>query len=95
METTVSSQYPSVTRATNGKVTIEDYPLNHTVSITMVNLQAEDSGIYSCAYPHYPDLYYLLKTISLIVFKGEYLFPHTKTSLVRKQHHSLPRSVSP
>ncbi|XP_064328532.1 triggering receptor expressed on myeloid cells 1-like [Phalacrocorax carbo] len=69
VETTVSSQYPSVTRATNGKVTIEDYPLNHTVSITMVNLQAEDSGIYSCAYPHYPDLYYLLKTISLIVFK--------------------------
>ncbi|XP_064328533.1 uncharacterized protein LOC135316978 [Phalacrocorax carbo] len=69
VETTVSSQYPSVTRATNGKVTIEDYPLNHTVSITMVNLQAEDSGIYSCAYRNSSNIYYQLKTISLIVLK--------------------------
>ncbi|XP_064328246.1 uncharacterized protein LOC135316928 isoform X1 [Phalacrocorax carbo] len=69
VETTVPSQYPSVTRATNGKVTIEDYLLNRTVSITMVNLQAEDSGIYSCAYRDHRHYHVPTKTISLIVLK--------------------------
>jgi len=76
---------------TSGKVTIEDNRTNRTVSVTMTNLQVEDSGIYLCAY-HNRYGYHQLKTILLNVFKGEYLFPHTNSSLVRKQHHSFPCS---
>ncbi|NWH48450.1 PIGR protein, partial [Fregata magnificens] len=69
VQTTNSRQYPYTTRATKGKVTIEDNPTNRTVSITMINLQAEDSGVYSCAY-HFPSYQYIpLKIISLNVFK--------------------------
>ncbi|NWS62538.1 CLM5 protein, partial [Chunga burmeisteri] len=57
-------------RVTKEKVTIEDYPTNRTVSITMTNLQAEDSGTYSCAYRYDRFYNYLpLKTISLSIFK--------------------------
>ncbi|XP_009703618.1 PREDICTED: uncharacterized protein LOC104165639 [Cariama cristata] len=61
-----STQHPYSKQVTKEKVTIEDYPVNRTVSITMTNLQAEDSGTYSCAY-HYN--YLPLKTISLSIFK--------------------------
>lgn len=69
-----------------GRVTIEDNPMLRTVSITMTDLQAEDSDTYSCAYRPYShiDNYVQLKTISLNVFQGEYLFSHTNSSLVRK-----------
>lgn len=93
VETTYPTQYPRTNRVTNGKVTIEDNPMYETVSITMTNLQVEDSGTYLCAYRSYYYDYLPLKMISLNVFKGEYLFPHTNPSLVRKQHHSFPHSV--
>ncbi|NXS50003.1 CLM7 protein, partial [Balaeniceps rex] len=68
VETPKPTEYPYTTRATKGRVTIEDDPTRRTVSITMTNLQAEDSGTYSCAYRtshrNVP-----LRTISLNVFK--------------------------
>ncbi|XP_054660112.1 polymeric immunoglobulin receptor-like isoform X1 [Grus americana] len=70
VETTNSRQYPYATRATKGKVTIEDKHTYRTVVITMTNLQAEDSGTYSCALLSYNYGYVPLKTISLNVFKG-------------------------
>ncbi|KAF1445324.1 Triggering receptor expressed on myeloid cells 1, partial [Pygoscelis papua] len=69
VETTKPSQYPYKTHATNGKVTIEDNPTHRTVSITMTNLQVEDSGTYCCASRFYSNGYLPLKTISLHVFK--------------------------
>ncbi|XP_009325734.1 PREDICTED: LOW QUALITY PROTEIN: uncharacterized protein LOC103919870 [Pygoscelis adeliae] len=69
VETTNPSQYPYKTHATNGKVTIEDNPTHRTVSITMANLQVEDSGTYCCASRFYSNRYLPLKTISLNVFK--------------------------
>ncbi|NXN61365.1 TRML2 protein, partial [Rynchops niger] len=55
--------------ATKGKFTILDDHLYQTVSITMTNLQAEDSGTYSCAYRHDSSWYIPLRTIPLIDFK--------------------------
>ncbi|KAM6044124.1 uncharacterized protein VSU04_013670 [Chlamydotis macqueenii] len=62
------TQYSYTTRASKGKVTIEDNPRRGTLSITMTNLQTEDSGTYSCALRS-PYEYYPLQTISLNVFK--------------------------
>nr|CBW69647.1 triggering receptor expressed on myeloid cells inhibitory isoform 2, splice variant 3 [Gallus gallus] len=59
-----SVQYRYSDRAMQGHITIKDY--NRTVSITMSDLQAEDSGIYSCVYS---SNYVPLKTISLNVYK--------------------------
>lgn len=65
-------QYRYSDRARQGHITIQDG--NRTVSITMSELQVEDSGIYSCVYS---SNYVLLKTVSLNVYKGEYcFFPH-------------------
>ncbi|NWZ53237.1 TRML2 protein, partial [Haliaeetus albicilla] len=69
VETTYPTQYPRTNRVTNGKVTIEDNPMYETVSITMTNLQVEDSGTYLCAYRSYHYDYLPLKMISLNVFK--------------------------
>ncbi|NXJ36565.1 TREM1 protein, partial [Ciconia maguari] len=69
VETTYQTQYPYTNRARKGRVSIEDDPTNTTMSITMTNLQAEDSGTYSCAYYSYNQWYLPLKTISLNVFK--------------------------
>ncbi|NXS68340.1 TREM1 protein, partial [Pandion haliaetus] len=69
VETIYPTQYPHTNQATNGKVTIEDDPMYRTVSVTMTNLQAEDSGTYSCAYRSYHYNYLPLKTISLNIFK--------------------------
>ncbi|XP_072701056.1 polymeric immunoglobulin receptor-like isoform X1 [Ciconia boyciana] len=69
VETTYQTQYPYTSWARKGRVSIEDDPMNMTVSITMTNLQAEDSGTYSCAYYSYNQWYLPLKTISLNVFK--------------------------
>ncbi|NXT37352.1 CLM7 protein, partial [Pelecanoides urinatrix] len=69
VKTTNPTQHSYIVWATEGKVTLEDNPTNKTVSITMTNLQAEDSGTYSCAYLSYSDWYILTKMISLNVFK--------------------------
>ncbi|KAM9594434.1 CMRF35-like molecule 1 isoform 6-T7 [Morphnus guianensis] len=69
VETIYPTQYPRTNRVTNGKVTIEDNPMYETVSITMTNLQVDDSGTYFCAYRPYPHKYLPLKKISLNVFK--------------------------
>ncbi|KAM9268619.1 polymeric immunoglobulin receptor-like [Morus bassanus] len=68
-----SRPYQYMTRAKKGRVTIEDYPMNSTVSVTMVNLQVEDSGKYSCAYRQPSRSYIPLKIIVLIVFKEFYM----------------------
>ncbi|XP_042740333.1 uncharacterized protein LOC122187130 isoform X1 [Lagopus leucura] len=62
--TLASMQYRYSDRARQGHITIQDG--NRTVSITMSELQVEDSGIYSCVYS---SNYVLLKTISLNVYK--------------------------
>uniref|UniRef100_H0YUC3 Ig-like domain-containing protein n=1 Tax=Taeniopygia guttata TaxID=59729 RepID=H0YUC3_TAEGU len=55
---------------------IKDNTSSRTVSITMTNLKAEDSDTYFCtAYNGYKGGYPQLRTISLNVFKGEYLYP--------------------
>ncbi|XP_009968455.3 polymeric immunoglobulin receptor [Tyto alba] len=70
VETSRPTEYSYRNQATNGKVTIEDDSMRKTVSITMTNLQAEDSGTYVCAFLYYSSYsYYLLKMISLSVFK--------------------------
>ncbi|NXW47159.1 TRML1 protein, partial [Nyctiprogne leucopyga] len=66
--TVYQTRYPERNWATKGKVTIEDDLTNRTVSITMTNLQAEDSDTYACAFHSYSG-YVPLKTISLTVFK--------------------------
>uniref|UniRef100_A0A803W5M3 Ig-like domain-containing protein n=1 Tax=Ficedula albicollis TaxID=59894 RepID=A0A803W5M3_FICAL len=63
----------------DGRIQIQDDTANKTVSITMTDLKAEDSGTYfctysSCAFPR-------IKTISLNVFKGEYLYPTQSQAL--------------
>ncbi|NWW78793.1 CLM5 protein, partial [Climacteris rufus] len=52
-----------------GKITMVDNPTNRTVSVTMTDLKAEDSGTYRCDF-HYNRLG-PLKMISLNVFKGD------------------------
>ncbi|NWS13870.1 TRML2 protein, partial [Pachyramphus minor] len=73
----VNSQGTSQTR---DRVTIKDDHTAKTVSVTMTGLRAEDSGTYICA-ASYSNGYFPLKTISLNVFKGECLYPHTKPGL--------------
>ncbi|XP_031461652.1 triggering receptor expressed on myeloid cells 1 [Phasianus colchicus] len=62
--THASIEYRYSDRARQGHITIQDD--NGTVSITMSDLQAEDSGIYSCVYS---SNYVPLKTILLNVYK--------------------------
>ncbi|KAI1230985.1 hypothetical protein IHE44_0008424 [Lamprotornis superbus] len=52
----------------DGRIQMRDNTTSKTVSITMTDLKAEDSGTYFCAY--YYGGYIRLKTISLNVFKG-------------------------
>ncbi|XP_065596316.1 triggering receptor expressed on myeloid cells 1 isoform X2 [Cyrtonyx montezumae] len=59
-----STEYIYTDRARQGHVTIQDD--SSTVSVTMSDLQVEDSGIYSCTYS---SSYIPLKTISLNVYK--------------------------
>ncbi|NXI17158.1 TREM1 protein, partial [Irena cyanogastra] len=54
----------------DGRTKITDDTTSRTVSITMTDLKAEDSGTYSCAIYKYSDGYIPLRTISLNVFKG-------------------------
>ncbi|NXR37006.1 CLM3 protein, partial [Zosterops hypoxanthus] len=56
------------------RITIKDDTTRKTVSITMTDLKTEDSGTYFCGiYINYN--YVPLRTISLNVFHGEYLYP--------------------
>ncbi|NXP62866.1 PIGR protein, partial [Chloropsis cyanopogon] len=52
-----------------------DETTSNTMSITMTGLKVEDSGTYFCAFYQYYNNYVPLRTISLRVFKGEYLYP--------------------
>ncbi|NXJ83419.1 TREM1 protein, partial [Trogon melanurus] len=71
----VETRYSGNNQDTTGKVTIEDNHMLRTIFVTMTNLQVEDSGTYFCAYRSYSyrfgysHRYYLLKGISLNVFK--------------------------
>uniref|UniRef100_A0A493TEE4 Immunoglobulin domain-containing protein n=1 Tax=Anas platyrhynchos platyrhynchos TaxID=8840 RepID=A0A493TEE4_ANAPP len=62
-------------QARQGHITIQDDPIHRNFSITMTDLRVQDSGIYYCAYRKGWQDFVPLKTISLTVFKGEYLFP--------------------
>ncbi|NWU28951.1 CLM5 protein, partial [Dyaphorophyia castanea] len=55
----------------DGRITIEDDTTSKTVSITMTDLKAEDSGTYSCGY--YASGYVPLRVISLNVFRAHVL----------------------
>ncbi|KAM6369964.1 polymeric immunoglobulin receptor-like [Pluvialis apricaria] len=70
VETSDPTRYQYTTEATKGNVKIEDDHNYRTVFITMTNLQAEDSGTYSCASRSRNSRYTALRTISLNVFKG-------------------------
>ncbi|XP_009670094.2 polymeric immunoglobulin receptor-like isoform X1 [Struthio camelus] len=69
VETTYSMFYEYQNQATEGTVTIEDDIERGTISITMRNLQVQDSGKYSCGSHLNTDKFFPLKTISLNVFK--------------------------
>ncbi|XP_038018682.1 polymeric immunoglobulin receptor-like [Motacilla alba alba] len=59
----------SIQQSHDGRTKIKDDPTTKTVSVTMADLKAEDSGTYFCAlYKSYYD-YPRLRTISLNVFK--------------------------
>ncbi|NXE69693.1 TRML4 protein, partial [Calcarius ornatus] len=60
----------------DGRIQINDDTTAKTVSITMTGLKAEDSGTYFCAIYNYNSRTYIqLRSISLVVFRGEYLYP--------------------
>ncbi|XP_062461514.1 uncharacterized protein LOC134157010 isoform X1 [Pezoporus occidentalis] len=63
----VTKEYSHTNWATKGRVALKDNPTERTVSVTMTELQAEDSGTYFCAYYSYG--YHQLRMISLFVFK--------------------------
>ncbi|XP_061327862.1 polymeric immunoglobulin receptor-like isoform X1 [Pezoporus flaviventris] len=63
----VTKEYSHTNWATKGRVALKDNPTERTVSVTMTELQAEDSGRYFCAYYSYG--YHQLRMISLFVFK--------------------------
>uniref|UniRef100_A0A493TGM3 Ig-like domain-containing protein n=1 Tax=Anas platyrhynchos platyrhynchos TaxID=8840 RepID=A0A493TGM3_ANAPP len=67
--------YTYTERARQGHITIQGDPIHRNFSVTMTDLQVEDSGTYFCAYRKAWERFILLKRISLNVFKGEYLFP--------------------
>ncbi|NXS78041.1 TRML2 protein, partial [Erpornis zantholeuca] len=73
---------------TVGKITIQDDTTAKTVSVTMTDLKAEDSGTYICASS---SSLYVLKTISLNVFKAHILvvFQGLSSSQPRSQATSL------
>uniref|UniRef100_A0A8B9VR73 Ig-like domain-containing protein n=1 Tax=Anas zonorhyncha TaxID=75864 RepID=A0A8B9VR73_9AVES len=89
-----TSTYAHTERANQGYITIQGDPTHRNFSITMTDLQVEDSGIYYCAYSQ---INVPLKWISLNVFKGEYLFP-TQTPVLSGDFSlasPYPRSIRP
>ncbi|NWT75214.1 TRML2 protein, partial [Prunella himalayana] len=67
--------YETTQQSKDGRMKINDDTTAKTVSITMTDLKAEDSDTYFCAIYKYYNTYVPLRTISLNVFKGEYLYP--------------------
>ncbi|NWV10544.1 CLM5 protein, partial [Ptilonorhynchus violaceus] len=67
-EVLVQTYYSNKRQSSDGRITIKDDSTSRTVSITMTDLKAEDSGSYFCAY--YDRKYVPFGTISLNVFKG-------------------------
>ncbi|NWI72145.1 TRML2 protein, partial [Dryoscopus gambensis] len=55
-------------RSTDERITIKDDTASKTLSVTMPDLKAEDSGTYFCAY--YASRYVMLRMISLNVFRA-------------------------
>uniref|UniRef100_A0A8C3PSY5 Ig-like domain-containing protein n=1 Tax=Calidris pygmaea TaxID=425635 RepID=A0A8C3PSY5_9CHAR len=76
--------YPYTIEATKGKIKIVDHHYYETVSITMTNLQAEDSGTYSCAHRSNSNQYIPFRTISLIVSKEKKPLPQPKYLQIQK-----------
>ncbi|NXN84188.1 CLM5 protein, partial [Bombycilla garrulus] len=76
-------------RSSDGRTKIEDNSNSRTVSITMTDLKAEDSGTYMCAV--YYGQYIPLKKISLNVFKAHILavFQGPSSSQPMNQRTSL------
>ncbi|NXQ19280.1 TRML2 protein, partial [Peucedramus taeniatus] len=75
----------------DGRIKINDDTAAKTVSITMTDLKAEDSGTYFCAiYKHY-NKYPRLRTISLHVFKAHIpgVFQGPSSTQLRSQATSL------
>ncbi|KAM9520236.1 polymeric immunoglobulin receptor-like isoform 2-T2 [Guaruba guarouba] len=66
-EPLVETKYSHTNWAAKGRVALKDNPTERTVSVTMTELQAEDSGTYCCTYYSYG--YHPLRMISLFVFK--------------------------
>ncbi|NXS30738.1 TRML4 protein, partial [Pomatostomus ruficeps] len=64
------THYDHKAQFSDKKLTMEGDTTSGTVSITMTDLKAEDSGTYSCAYKEYGGRCLSLRTISLVVFKG-------------------------
>ncbi|NXD56404.1 CLM5 protein, partial [Corvus moneduloides] len=75
-------------RATDRRVKMKDDRTNRTVSVTMTDLQSEDSGTYSCTYY---STGHVLKKISLNVFKAHMpgVFQGPRISQLRSQATSL------
>ncbi|NWV63791.1 TRML2 protein, partial [Malurus elegans] len=88
----VDTYYNYKAQTRDMKITIEDDYTSKTVSITMTDLKAEDSGTYFCAY--HSNGFVPLRMVSLFVSKGEYLHAHPKLSLVRKQSLFLSSSFN-
>ncbi|NWV40849.1 TRML4 protein, partial [Grantiella picta] len=71
----VRTSYGRKQQSRDRRITIEDDSTSKTVSITMIDLKAEQSGTYQCVF--YLNRYgYWIRTISLNVFKGEGLLNH-------------------
>ncbi|NWW13606.1 CLM9 protein, partial [Oreocharis arfaki] len=82
--------YEGGEQSKDGRSTIKDDTTNRTLSVTMTDLKTGDSGTYYCAYYFYG--YKQLRTISLNVFKGEYLYP-TPSQVFSKGNTFLILSV--
>ncbi|XP_062365328.1 polymeric immunoglobulin receptor-like [Cinclus cinclus] len=65
----VHTHYEYTQTSKDGRTQIKDDTTNKTVSITMTNLKADDSGRYFCAYHMYYNKYVPIRMISLNVFK--------------------------
>ncbi|NXE92595.1 CLM8 protein, partial [Menura novaehollandiae] len=88
-EELVRTSYQYRRQSNNGKITMAGDTANKTVSITMTDLKAEDSGTYLCAY--FSSAYFPLRTISLNVFKANIpgVFQGPSSTQPRSQTMSL------
>ncbi|NXB20307.1 CLM5 protein, partial [Rhagologus leucostigma] len=80
--------YQNREQSEDGRITVEDDTTSKTVSVTMTDLKAEDSGIYFCAYSAGR---YVLRTVSLNVFRAHVpgVFQGPSSTQPRSQATSL------